>query len=242
MFKNPFLYFGFIAIILFGAIYYGTDSSSVFNGLNKGQVVFFNSFFNNSGNLNKDSLFFSQVKAITLETPDLKIIQDNTIGGISTPQILTPKVLGDTFGGSPTDVSSIIEYDVHAGDSLQSIATDHNISLNTLLWANSLTSSSKIKTGQTLVVLPVSGILHVVKAGDTIGGISQKYKAKTDAVISFNSLASEGDIYIGDILIVPEGVMPKVSSSINVQTAIADNFFIFPTEGIITQGFHYYNA
>ena len=242
LFKNPLLYFGFIAIILFGAIYYGSGSSSFFNGLNNGQVIFFNSFFNNSGNLNKDSLFFSQVKALTLETPDLKIIQDNTIGGVSTPQVLTPKVLGDTFGGSPADTDNIIEYNVQPGDSLQSIAKDYNISLNTLLWVNNLTSFSTIKAGQTLVILPVSGVLHVVKAGDTINGISQKYKSKTDAIVVFNSLANEGDIYIGDILIVPDGVMPKTASSINVQTAIADNFFIFPTEGKITQGLHYYNA
>ena len=242
LFKNPLLYFGLIAIVLFGAIYYGSGSSSVFNGLSNGQVVFFNAFFNSPGSLNKDSLFFSQVKALTLETPDLKIIQDNTIGGVSTPQILTPKVLGDTFGGSPADTDNIIEYNVQPGDSLQSIARDYNISLNTLLWANDLTSSSSIKAGQTLVILPVSGVLHVVKSGDTISGISQKYKSKTDAIVAFNSLTNEGDIYIGDILIVPEGVMPKTSSSINVQTATADNFFIFPTEGKITQGLHYYNA
>lgn len=236
------MYFGFTAVFLFGAIYYGSGDFSAFASLNNGQTVFFNSFFNNSRNLNEDSLFFSRASALALETPDLKIIQDNAVGGVSTPQILTPKVLGDTFGGSPADTDNIIEYIVQPGDSLQSIAIDYNISLNTLLWANSLNSSSKIKAGQTLVILPVSGVLHVVKSGDTISGISQKYKATTDAIVAFNSLASEGDIYIGDILIVPEGVMPKTTSSINIQTAIADNFFIFPTEGKITQGLHYYNA
>ncbi|MEK7664717.1 MAG: LysM peptidoglycan-binding domain-containing protein [Patescibacteria group bacterium] len=224
------------------AIYSEGGNFSAFASLNNGQTVFFNSFFNNPKGPNEDSLFFSKASALALETPDLKIIQDNAIGGVSTPQILTPKVLGDTFGGSPADTDNIIEHIIQPGDSLQSIAENYNISLNTLLWANGLINSSKIKVGQTLVILPVSGLLHVVKSGDTIGGISQKYKSKTDAIVAFNSLANEADIYIGDILIVPDGVMPKTSSSINIQTAIADNFFIFPTEGKITQGLHYYNA
>lgn len=236
------MYFGFVAVILFGTIYYGCDSFSVFYGLNIGQTVFLNSFFNNPASLSKDNLFFSQAKALTLETPDLKIIQDNAIGGISTPQILTPKVLGDTFGGSPADTDNIIEYNVQPGDTLQSIADNYDISLNTLLWANNLTTSSTIKVGQTLVILPVSGVLHVVKSGDTISQIGQKYKSKTEDIIAFNGLVSEGDIYIGDILIVPGGVMPKVSSPAGGQIAIADNFFIFPTEGHITQTLHYYNA
>ena len=235
MLKNPFLFFGLTAVILFGGIYYGSANLTGFNGPS--------SFFNASYNSNKDSLFFSQAKALILETPDLKIIQDNAIAGISTPQVLTPKVLGDVFGGTPSDNKNIVEYNVQPGDSLQSIAQNYDISLNTLLWANNLTSSSMIKVGQTLVILPVSGILHIVKQGDTISGISQGYKTKPDAIVAFNGLASEGDIYIGDILIAPDGVMPKTASSrINIQSPIADNFFIFPTEGRISQGIHFYNA
>lgn len=232
---NPFLYFGLTAVFLFGAIYSEATSLSVFSG----QPVFSNSFFNNSGAISKDSLFFSRAGLLSPETPDLKIIQDNAIAGISAPRILSPKVLGDIFGASPSD---IIEYNIQPGDTLETIAKNHNISLNTLLWANELTGSSKIKVGQTLVILPVSGVLHIVKDGDTITEISRKYKAKSDNIISFNSLTSEGDIFIGDILIVPDGVMLKSSSLANVQTAVADNFFIFPTEGKITQGLHYFNA
>jgi murein DD-endopeptidase MepM/ murein hydrolase activator NlpD len=242
--KNPPFYFGLMSLILFGTLCSSCDSFAGSNGLGAGQVAFFNSFFNNSTCQVKDSLFLSQEDGIPLETPDLKIIQDNTIGGISTPHIVSTKVLGDVFGGNSQDRKDIIEYVVQAGDSLQSIATANGISLNTLLWANDLTSSSKIKVGDSMVILPIDGVLHVVKSGDTLGVIAQKYQAKADDIISFNGLANQDDIYIGDILTIPGGVMPKKSAPIinNNQAPLADNFFIYPTSGKISQGLHYYNA
>jgi len=44
-------------------------------------------------------------------------------------------------------------------------------------------------------------------------------------------------------LIVPGGTLPKKASPLlNIQAPLADNFFILPTSGRITQGLHFYNA
>lgn len=207
------------------------------------QAVFFNSFFNKPGSLAGDSLFSSQASAVPLETPDLKIIQDNTLCGVSTPCVVSGKVLGDVFGGDSQNQKDVIDYAVQPGDTLQSIADSYKISVNTLLWANDLTSSSTIKVGQDLTVLPIDGVLHVVKSGDTISGIAQTYKAQPEDIISYNDLANQDDVYIGDILIVPGGVMPKKAIPvISNQIGVANGYFIFPAEGVITQGLHYYNA
>ena len=231
------------ALILFGTMYVSCDSQANINGLSNSKVVFFNSFFNKSKNLDSADLFSSQNSAIPLETPDLKIIQNDTLCAISTPCIVSGKVLGDTFGSNNQNKKDVTDYTVLPGDTLQSIAGTYNISVNTLLWANDLTSSSAIKVGQSLAVLPVDGVLHVVKSGDTVSAIAQKYKAQSQDIISFNGLANQDDIYIGDILVVPGGVMPKKAAPlINSQAPLADNFFIFPTQGKITQGLHYFNA
>lgn len=243
LFKNPLFYFGTVSILLFSLILLSCDSQASFGEKIDSQAVFFNSFFDKSENLNKDGLFFSQTDGAPLETPDLKLIQNNSIAGISTPRVLTPKVLGDILGGPSQQRKDIIEYTVQAGDTVQSIAQNYGISVNTLLWANELTSSSTIKVGQTLVILPVDGVLYMVKSGDTISDIASKYKAKSDDVVAFNSLAGENDIYIGDILILPDATMPKKASPlINTQAPLADNFFILPTSGKITQSLHFYNA
>ena len=242
-FRNPLFYFGIVSCILFGVVYSSCDSASDINGLNDSRVVFFNSFFNTASILDGNSLFSSQADAIPLETPDLKIIQDNTLCGVSTPCVVSGKVLGDTFGSNNQNKKDITNYDVQPGDTLQSIATANNISVNTLLWANDLTASSTLKVGQSLVILPTDGVLHVVTSGNTVSAIAQKYKSQSDSIISYNDLANQDDIYIGDILIVPGGVMPKKASPIvNNQIPVASNFYIFPTQGKITQGLHYYNA
>ncbi|HCC59647.1 MAG: hypothetical protein A2402_03150 [Candidatus Staskawiczbacteria bacterium RIFOXYC1_FULL_37_43] len=244
MFKNPSFYFGLATLVLFFAMCSSCNNFAAGAGLDGGHVALFNSFFENVANLNEDRLFYGQDDSIRLETPDLKIVGDNFIGGIAAPQILSTKVLGDVFGGSPQSRKEIIEYSVQPGDTLQSVAAANGISINTLLWANDLSSSSTIKVGQSLVILPVDGVLHIVKSGDTLSGISQIYKSDSEDILAYNSLANRDDIYIGDILLVPGGAMPKKAAPIinNNQVPLADNFFIYPTSGRVSQGLHYYNA
>lgn len=241
LFKNPLFFFVLISFALFGTIYASCGDLSNFSSLNNSRVVFFNSFFNKVGSPNSDDLFSSKSNAISLETPDLKIIQDNTLCGVATPCVVSGKVLGDVFGGNQNQ-KEVVDHTVQAGDTMQSIAELYNISVNTLLWANDLTSSSTIKVGQSLTILPIDGVLHVVKSGDTISGIAQTYKAQSDDIISYNELANQDDIYIGDILIVPGGTMPKKAAPVVNQVPIASNYFIFPVEGHVSQGLHYYNA
>ena len=241
--KNPLFYFGLISVFLFGSIYVSCGSLAGANGLKDNHIVLLNSFFDKQKNSGGLSLFSSQAAATPLETPDLKIMQNNTLCGVATPCVVSGKVLGDVFGGSNQNQKDIIDYTVQPGDTLQSIAVSYKISANTLLWANDLSSSSTIKVGQSLTILPTDGVLHVVKSGDTLSAISQTYKAQVQDIISYNDLANQDDIYIGDILVIPGGVMPKKASPlINNQIPLASGYFIFPTEGRVTQGLHYYNA
>lgn len=242
--ENPLFYFGITAVVLFGLIYAssGTFASSI--SLADSRAVFLNSFLNKaSDKSNNEDLFFRQGDKIALETPDLKIAQDNTLFGIATTSIVSAKVLGDTFGSNQTNKKDIANYVVQPGDTLQSIADANNISVSTLLWANDLATGTSLKVGQDLNILPTNGVLHVVKSGDTVGAIASKYKAKSEDVIAFNDLANQDDIYIGDILVVPGGALPKKSSPIfNNQVPLADNYFIFPAQGQIAQLLHYYNG
>ncbi len=194
-----------------------------------------------------DSAFFSQGDSVALETPDLKIIDGNTLASEAVPSTVSVQVLGDVFG-SDTVASSkkeITNYTVQAGDTAQSIAAANDITVNTLLGANQLSNASQVSVGQTLTILPVNGLLYVVKSGDTVEAIAQKYKADPSAIVSYNNLANETDIYIGDILVIPGGVQPSKAAAaapLANQIPVANGYFIFPAQGMITQGLHYYNA
>lgn len=252
LFKNPLFFFGVISVVLFGGIYLSCDGSNVFG---QERTVSLNSFFSKVGALDASSLFSSQSDAGPLETPDLKIMQDNTLCAMSTPCVVSGKVLGDVFGASNQNNKDVTDYTVQPGDTFQSIADSYNISVNTILWANDLSTSSKIKVGESLTILPVDGVLHVVQSGDTMAAIASKYNANAEDIISFNDLANQDDIYVGDILIIPGGVMPKVAApaknpitnpitnpTTKKQTPLPNNYFIIPAQGIITQGLHYFNA
>jgi murein DD-endopeptidase MepM/ murein hydrolase activator NlpD len=174
------------------------------------------------------------------------LVQHNSLVSVSPPITVTPQVLGALTEASDYEWTQkeIVEYMVQSGDTLSSIAQRFDNSLNTLLWANDLTSSSLLKLGQRLVILPTSGLVHHVKNGDTLSGIASTYKSTTEKIVVFNNLTTEGDIYIGDILIVPDGVMPPPTTYTSTLVPMAASYFICPISAPcrVTQGLHWYNA
>lgn len=243
-YKNPFLYLGVFSVILLGIVILvpsiWADTSSVSTAVNP--MV-------NSQQESTNDPFVGHADLKKIESPEFSMVQENSISGFNIPLAVSPSVLGSLIGDNISyRGNAVVEYQVEKGDTLKSIAEEFNISLNTLLWANNLKSGSSVKTGQVLVILPVSGVLHYVKSGDTISAIAKKYKADANAIIIFNELSDSSDITIGDILIVPDGVMPA-SAVPSVPTNYGDipvssGYFICPIGSSCrkTQGLHWYNA
>lgn len=245
--KDPLLYLGIFAILLFGLLVFRASSFSPQNvefSNSPLQKNILTSFPNGLlGNSEQEGLFLGKIGLEESEFPSLNIVQNNSLVGISPPITVSPKVLG-SLGSFDDEVKDVFEYVVQSGDSLSLIAEKFNISLNTLLWANDLSSSSPIRPGQKLIILPVSGILHHVKNGETLSGIAKVYQGDTDEITSFNELSGE-DIFVGDILIIPGGKMPpkpRYSLKPISQIPLASSYFTFPTQGRISQGLHWYNA
>lgn len=181
-----------------------------------------------------------------IEPPEFSTIQKSSLLGFAPPITVTPQVLGAILGsGATASNKEIVEYEAKEGDTLSTIAQEYGVSVNTLLWANNMTSGSTLRVGQKLVVLPVTGVLHHVKSGDTISAIAVRYKVKGEEVVAYNNLVSEDDIFVGDMLIIPGGTMPvQVQNPVYAQTPVASSYFICPIAAPcrITQGLHFYNA
>lgn len=231
--RDPFLYLGLTTVILYGLL--------VFLAPEKEVSIIFTEGWDEASN----SVFVSSMDKIR-ESPDLSIIQRNSLAAISPPLVVTPQVLGALVSGETYEFKDkqITEYIVQPGDTLWSIADQFNVSLETVLWANSLNKNSLLQIGQKLVILPTSGIIHHIKKGDTVGQIAQTYKTKIDEILAFNDLSGEGDIYIGDILIIPNGVMPPPVIYASKIIPLANSYFICPISQPcrVTQGLHWYNA
>lgn len=165
---------------------------------------------------------------------------------------------GQTLVGvSKKNNGKISVYEVREGDTLSQIADMFEVSINTIRWANDFEGA--IQPGQQLVILPVTGITHVVKNGGTIEDVADIYDADVREIALFNGLDTDVDLQPGDEIIVPnvhslesdsDDGNGSGSSGNSVQQYVATKtadtsggYYTNPVPGsVITQGLHGYNA
>jgi murein DD-endopeptidase MepM/ murein hydrolase activator NlpD len=147
--------------------------------------------------------------------------------------------------------TQVSTYIVQNGDTLSGIASMFGVSVNTILWANGITKVSGIQPGQTLIILPVSGISHKVKSGDTILGIVGQYKADLNEVLEYNDITLSSSLSVGQSIILPD---VEITTSLptriivggplsGVTSQSTSKYYIRPLKaGVRTQGIHGYNG
>ncbi|MFM2424191.1 MAG: hypothetical protein RLZZ70_582 [Candidatus Parcubacteria bacterium] len=165
--------------------------------------------------------------------------------------VSTGPIGADELAAARQNSGEISVYTVREGDSLSLIAEMFDVTANTILWANDLASAKAIKPGQTLIILPVAGVRHVVKSGDSLASIAKKYDGNIEEIVSYNQLTTDTELAVGETVIVPGGAMHTavVAKATPTKTATkgtsagTSNAFSHPVPGAIkTQGIHGYNA
>ena len=207
------------------------------------------------GSTSPNSQTIALLQAIPNEDPtssstsDIVPIQGNQT--LVADSVITDPLLAD--GPVNTQVSI---YVIREGDTLSSIAKLFGVSVNTILWANSdagVSRSQGLKVGQTLVILPVSGINYVVRKGDTIKKIVSKYKADLGEVLEYNDLTIASDLSVGQTIVIPDvelqvSIPTKMKVNLNEPlfgTNVPEypGYYIRPIDGgYESQGLHGYNA
>lgn len=230
-----------------------------------------------AGFLNSDELIYERQLNNT-PASDLKLLTARTSPDTKTHQGGGDVIVDDSalFSGGPFNFESGSsevnngEISIHvvrpctedSCETLSHIAEMYGVSVNTILWANDISDPKSVQPGDSLVILPITGIRHVVKSQETLASIAKKYGAETteqvDGMVSdmvaYNRLASAEDISVGATVVVPGGVMhtatvtakPAKSSSVAKSSggaASSATGFVHPVPGAIrTQGIHGYNA
>jgi murein DD-endopeptidase MepM/ murein hydrolase activator NlpD len=132
-------------------------------------------------------------------------------------------------------------YEVRPGDTLSQIAEMFDVSDSTIRWANDLGSNGTISPGDSLVILPVSGLKYKIKKGDTLGNLAKKYNANKVEIMVYNSLSSE-DLSVGDEIIIPDAVIqiaPSTQKSYASSSKSTVGYYAHPVPGARkTQGIH----
>lgn len=147
-----------------------------------------------------------------------------------------------------TQSGTISLYVVRTGDTVGAIAKMFGVSANTIAWANDIRGGI-IRPGETLVILPISGVRHTVGKGDTIQSIAKKYKADAVEIMQYNGLAEGAALAIGEVVIVPDGELAAplpVSRAAQVRGAGGPDYGGYYLRPILggrkTQGLHGYNG
>lgn len=167
--------------------------------------------------------------------------------------VSTGPVGEDEIAEQSTTMGEIRVYTVREGDSLSQVAQMFKVTTNTIMWANDLTRATAIKAGDTLVILPIAGVRHVVKKGDTINSIAKKYEGDADEILSYNQLASSDDLKVGDTVIIPGGEMHTAPTQVaskarpvrvgGAASGGGKGWLSHPAPGSIkSQGIHGYNG
>ena len=155
----------------------------------------------------------------------------------------------DTVQGVDTQKSDkprdqVITYTVKQGDTLQKVADQFGVSVDTIKWANDMKRDA-LSINQELKIPPVTGIVYKVREGDTIYSIAKKYRTEAQKIVNFpfNDFTDPETfaLAVGQTLIVPDALQPEAvpvaPSSRFVPTVFAGGSgqLMWPAGGIITQ-------
>lgn len=152
-------------------------------------------------------------------------------------------------GQAPSDLVSV--YTVRAGDDLETIARLFNVSVNTIRWSNDLKKGQALKVGETLAILPITGVKHIVKKGDTLKSVANKYKGDIQEIIIYNDLNPNEELKVGETIIIPDGEEGTIVQTVKqVAKVVAKpsnsasrGYYLWPVAGgRKTQGLHGHNA
>jgi murein DD-endopeptidase MepM/ murein hydrolase activator NlpD len=120
------------------------------------------------------------------------------------------------------------------------------------MWSNSIIEQNpdRLSIGDELRILPVNGVLHVVKPGETLSDLADEYGIEMQKIVSYagNGLASSADtLTIGKELVVPGGTRAFATVAVDYggaySAAVPDNApqgsgnFSWPSAGYVSQGY-----
>ena len=103
------------------------------------------------------------IEASADKLDSIGVPESDTIVMNATLNTLVPKDRGRT---------TTEQYIVKRGDTMSSIASAFSVSVQTILWANNMSSSDYLKVGQTLEIPPQDGVVVTIAKGDTVESLS----------------------------------------------------------------------
>ena len=106
---------------------------------------------------------------------------------------------------STTEATKKLEFTEHEvldGESIQDIAQDYGVTVQTIVWENNIVNVDEVLPGDTLSIPPADGLSYIVKRGDTVPEIANKYGVTNSTIDKANNIR-DGRIYVNQKIFIP---------------------------------------
>jgi len=174
---------------------------------------------------------------------------DDITGDVIQEQVLAIETSAEesddaTTDAAPQRVSMYLNYEVQPGDTVNSIAVDHGIGKDYIIWNNpDLSDPNRLSPGDQIIVPWMEGIIHSVRANETVSSIARKYDAEVDRILDFpaNNVPDPSALQTDKLIFVPGGRILPPTNSIRPGTSAVppaqSGDWYWPAPGIITSYF-----
>jgi len=112
----------------------------------------------------------------------------------------------------------ILRYTMKPGDTVQNLAAQFGLTVETLRWANNLVDITAVRSGSTVLIPPVNGVLVTVKPGMQLQALAIQYHIDPQAIIDFNFLRDPSKLASGSMLMLPDGQGPSLDVPTTTRT------------------------
>lgn len=120
-----------------------------------------------------------------------------------------PAEMLETLRPVYTEPVSYSQYRVKTGDTISEISHRFGLkNISTLISVNEIDNTRLLRSGQTLKIPSMDGVLHIADSGDSLEGISARYGVTVEDILDVNDL-TEAALNVGQKLFIPGAVMDK---------------------------------
>ncbi len=126
-------------------------------------------------------------------------------------------------------------YTVRSGDTIGGIAKKFGRSMDSIISANGIENVKALRSGTSLRIPNIDGLVHRVRSGETIGSIAKQYKIETTRLVDANDLGSS-TLLPGQSLFIPGARLPETQ----LKQALGQ-FIAWPVRGRLSSYFGYRN-
>ena len=210
--------------------------------------------YSNSGNADSSNGYYTVQSGDTLSGIALKFSTTSSklaqLNSISNPNLiyvgqrllvnqnsgLNSSSSSQSSSATTNTDASAASYTVKSGDTLSTIASQHNTTVNQIVLLNQLSNPNLIYVGQVLKLknnqttnsssatssstAATTAGTYTVKAGDTLSAIASRYSTSSSTLASLNSLSNPNLIYVGQVLKVSSNASTRSSTSSSANNTV----------------------